>query len=415
MQSRMNSQKNRFSKFNLMQMSGKVLTASSGIKVRIYVAVCATMFMLLSTYIGDYMPHHFGNDELTMKQLHLVELAIGKSKHNVPDNILPVNIGYDRQLTDFFDEYGIPCGVIDVTDRNKLLEFLTKIRESQYAAIALDVFFDGDITADGDSALFACINEMPRLVVPIHSDKCINQAIHFDKFANGDYMINMTSGNFTKYKFGGEDEIPSIAARLYRFADEDSVYFNYDLTDATIILPLSIGINTSYMEDGTKVWYNLGSDLLDIYSDQELSNLVKGKTIVIGDYCINDQHDSYIGSISGPGIIINALHALRMEKTKRNILSVIITSLVYILLAGGLIFNVSISRFFHLKQRPFLNFLLSFVGYGFLLWLLQALQFSLFSEFHDTLFVTLFLSLYSIYCQKLNEKYPFQYSNKVTN
>ncbi len=383
----------------------RFLKLTSGRKARLCVAAVTAIITLILTIICDRIPHSFGNEELTMKKLQLASmLASGKTKP-IPSDILPVNISFDRQLTPVNDEYGIPCGVIDVADHRKLLDFLYRIKDADYAAIAIDIFFDSGMPAEGDTALFKCINEMKRLTVPVHSDGTISPLIDKKLHSNGDYAVNLISNNFSKYNFAGADGIPSMAQTIFNDTHNVMDYKPGIFDNTTMILPLPVLLENSYTEEGDKVWYNLGSDILDVSTDEELRNLVKGKKIIIGDYCMNDIHDSYVGYISGPAIVINALTALEEGKAEINIWSILLTFTVYLVIAWFLIMNLTLWKVIRWNPSPIMNFILSFIGVGAILFLLQLAHFIIFSEFHDTLLATTFLSLYSIYCQKLNEHY----------
>ncbi len=383
----------------------RFLKFTSGRKTRLCVAAVTALITLILTIICDRIPHSFGNEELTMKKLQLASMLTGGKTKPIPSDILPVNISFDRQLTPVNDEYDIPCGVIDVADRHKLLDFLSRIKDADYAAIAIDIFFDSSMPAEGDTALFKCINGMKRLTVPVHSDGTISPLIDKKLHSNGDYAVNLISNNFSKYNFTGGDGIPSMAQTLFNNSHNVKNYKPEIFDNTTMILPLPVSLENSYTEEGDKVWYNLGTDILDVSTDEELRNLVKGKRIIIGDYCMNDIHDSYVGYISGPAIVINALTALEEGKTKINIWSMLLTYIVYFIIAWFLIMNLTLWKVIGWNPRPIMNFILSFIGVGAILFLLQLAHFVIFTEFHDTLLATTFLSLYSIYCQKLNEHY----------
>lgn len=388
-----------------LKMMRAVLKKSSRRCARSIIAVIATILMLLLTIICDRIPYSFGNEEFVMKRMQLSDMLIGKEPKPLPDDILAVNISFDRQLTPAFDEYGLPCGETDVTDRHKLSDFLSIIKDADYKAIALDIFFNAETPAEGDTTLIQQINSMPRLFVPVHSDSHISPLINKEKQADGDYVINMITNNFSKYDFVGSSDKTPFATALYN-AENPGKEAKFGLfRNSTMILPLQIPLKDSYTEDGEKVWYNLGSDLLDISTADEIKHLAKGKTIIIGDYCLNDIHDSYLGVVSGPCILINALTCLRENRNLLNPWSLLITTAIYFLIAYFLIMNLTLWRLIHWEPRPVMNFILSFIGFGFILSLLQMTHFMLFTEFHDTLFVTFFISLYSIYCQKLNKSY----------
>lgn len=380
-----------------------VLSAAASSFGRWATASGVTVALMILTFISDRFPHSFGNEDMSMKKMRLATMIAGHSPRPLDDDILAVNIAYDRQLTPFYDEYGLSCGEIDVTDRHKLAQFLSLASKAPYKAIAIDVFFNESIPAVGDSLLFQLINQMPHVVVPSHAGEAVNPMISTDRLGAADYDVNLMANNFSKYCFMRADGVPSIANRLFDYLGSESAY----CSTSCMILPINVELSAPYdPTTGTKTWYNLGADILDCLEEKEIAQLCKDKIIIIGDYTESDMHDSYIGEVSGPVIHINALSALREGRVRINFWSVILSLAVYFSLSVTMVFGKSIWTLIGWQPSTFLCFILNFFGFETLLSLLQILQFFLFNEFHDTLLVSLFLSGFSIYCQKLNSSDP---------
>ncbi len=390
-------------KERITAIANSVLSAGASRFGRWATTIGSTVVLIILAFICDRYPHSFGNEEMSMKKMRLATLIAGHTPRPLDDDILAVNIAYDRQLTPIYDEYGLPCGEIDVTDREKLTRFLSLAQKTDYKAIAIDVFFNESLPSYGDSALFSLINQMPRIVVPYHSGESVTPMINTERLGAADYDINLMSNNFSKYSFLSTDGMPSIANRLLEYTGGGTA----SRLTPCMILPLETELSAPYHpESGDKTWYNLGVDILDCLSDQETSQLCKDKVIVIGDYTENDIHDSYIGQVSGPAIHINAFLALRNGRDHINPWSALLSIAIYFCICGALVFGKSIWEIIDWHPGTIICFILSFFGFEVLLSLLQILQFYLFNEFHDTFLVSLFLSGFSIYCQKLNTSHP---------
>ena len=48
----------------------------------------------------------------------------------VEHNELYINVAFDKELVPVLDEFGMPKGVSDITDRGKLLQLLTMLKET---------------------------------------------------------------------------------------------------------------------------------------------------------------------------------------------------------------------------------------------------------------------------------------------
>ena len=231
----------------------------------------------------------------------------------LPNDLLLVNIGYDRALEDICDEDGMPLGNIDITDRKKLIDFLAMAQTvGDYKYILMDVRFADDVKTDVDSALWKALSSTDRLILPSHhgmniADKSLEHII-----ANSDYAITILENDFVKYPII-IDAKPSMVWYAYNSQFHDSIHHIAGLTFAeghimrmSIIPNIDILANDFYDNNGEKKVYNLGEDLLD--DSDNMKDLLSGKFIVIGDFVNQDYHSTYRGIMHGPMIHVNVLY-----------------------------------------------------------------------------------------------------------
>ena len=91
-------------------------------------------FVISSSKIG------LGN--LTVIKYSDMILSIFSSEEKAIDNnILLVNVSYDKELAPVYDKYGFPKGNTDITDRSKLTLFLENLQVyNNYKYVLMDIF-----------------------------------------------------------------------------------------------------------------------------------------------------------------------------------------------------------------------------------------------------------------------------------
>ena len=86
------------------------------------------------------------------------------------------------------------------------------------------------------------------------------------------------------------------------------------LVRKSVVLTFDINAKSAYNEEGEKVWYYLGADILENEKERgllyEMPELTKDKYIAIGAFQGDDTHSTYIGSVSGTLINLNAYFSL---------------------------------------------------------------------------------------------------------
>lgn len=399
------------------QISSKLYAAYNSILLllstkaaRFFLAVLVTLFLLLVTWLGDKTTHSFGGEGMIMKSIHLLSLLTDSTAPG-NDKFLNINISYDQQFTPINDEYGMPMGEINVTDRDKLSRFLEMVNHQPYSSIAIDIFFDPALITPADSLLFDKINRMDRVAVVRSAGSMPDDRIDPSKVAISDYNINIYDNSMAKYSFLSSDMHESLALKTYTLATSDKIDFSSPLVQSVLYLFIRYPLNERYRIDGTPNWYNLGCDILDVYDEASISQLIEGKIIIIGDYNVADMHDTYVGQISGPAIVVNAIEALYHKDYRIKVISFLGFTFLYLALSLFMAYGISIEVLWR-KFNPSVRLVLNFINYSIILTAFEILLGIAWHEFHEMMWPALILALYSSFCRDLNTRYPLKIIKK---
>ena len=163
----------------------------------LYSFVTAIVFLLIS-YIVTNVGFTVSGEAGIIKQSNYLMNGILYEDNTVPDSLLFVNVCYDKQLTDVYDEDGFKLGNIDITNRQSLLRFLDILSQrDDYKFIVLDVFFEDGLQTKSDSLLFARIASMERIVVPaMRSSELAFKEVLGEKAYISDYTTTFFGGDY---------------------------------------------------------------------------------------------------------------------------------------------------------------------------------------------------------------------------
>lgn len=332
----------------------------------------------------------------------------GFNKDSIPDDVLLVNVTYDKQLVDYARD-GIPLGQYAITDRKKLLDFLRAAQAADdYKYILLDVIFEKGIESPFDSALFHQIASMQRIVIPVHRDVLLQDTVLYQKAACADYTVTWKDTNFARFKYRWDD-LPSIPLRMYQDLDGKTISkhgFLYTsngwLCQNGLTLQFPIRI-TGDMDVGgyTMMKFNvlqLGADLMALDSIAPIANEIKDKIVVIGDF-YTDIHDTYVGPQAGSIICLNAYYALQrgehilFGKFGLRLIFYILVAFVYFIMALCYLTGVSLSSF---TELLWLKSVISFGGIGLLYWIVAILGYIFFDTVYNLWIPITFFSVLSV-------------------
>lgn len=371
----------------------------------IVISLFNVLVISLLTYVLDNQSRFWGEDLSTFTWIEMMKYKLKKNTTQENNNVLFINVAYDKTLIPAYEDQPPydTLGVIPITDRKKLLDFLTLLQKSNtYAYIFLDVRFEAKHNVpEIDSLLFNKIAKMRNIVVANHSTIKSTPNVISGKMALNDYPKSLFSTNFVRYKFL-HDHQPSMALYAYKeltgkdinqhafgytsdgrlcynnlFVNFSIVDFSKDKQDDVnekkykawynIFMIATSSIRNVNGKKYKEAWYNLGSDILKYNDANQIAILTKDKYIVIGDM-INDTHDTYAGSKSGSLITINAFLSLMAGKHIVSLWLILIMSVIYFLISMSHFKGWSIIPLSN-KRPKFLFFICSFFEYTILLFI----------------------------------------------
>ena len=314
---------------------------------RIYTSLLLALTALVISYFSTNLSFPLSGEKLTLKYWSAFTDWLSYGKERLPsDDVIFINVANDKQLVNVSDEFGIPVGNAAITDRDRLKTLLELIHSSStYKYVLLDVFFEDGYKTDIDSALFATIDKMERIVIARHIDRQLNPEAPGSKAAYADYYTSISETDFSKYRLFYKDG-PSIPLRMYTDITGRTVrrrglwYADGGALSRKVVFPkMFVRIDSPYRTDGQKAYLNLGTDILE-YTEENWPVFFSNKFIVVGSFSGDDVHTTYAGDL--PGSLVNYNVFLSLLKGKHRIpVSLIIVYLLiftvmsYLLLKGG--------------------------------------------------------------------------------
>ena len=346
-------------------------------KIALLFSLCNVVILLTLSYFLNNQPLFTGEDLDQYAWMEWIKNKLGISPDVDSNEALFINVSYDKQLVEKNNEYGLTSGNTDITDRSKLLSFLKLLHKSNtYKYIVLDIRFEkGYNVPETDSALFAKITDMRDIVIANHSDIELADSSLLKKAAISDYYATIIKTNFARYQYK-HDSIESLPLYIYHDLTGNTInkhgWFytcNKRLCYNSLFVHFPIKVWNEYDENLEKNYYNLGSDILDNYSDSDIGELTKGKYVIIGDM-VEDIHDTYSGS--KPGSVITYYSFVELIKGRHyvNIFMLLFVAVLYFLISMSLFETVPILRripFIRETHSRIILFLLDFVEYTLIL------------------------------------------------
>lgn len=375
----------------------------------IALSVLTSTVIIIFTYVMGNIGYPLPGETGALKQITDYKRFLGMQIDNVPDSILLINICYDKALVPY-QENGIPVGKTVITDREKLLQFLTKAKKANnYRYIFLDIFFEEGMNTAYDSALFHAIASMDRIVIPKHDEANLCDSILNPKAANADYATTWQVLTFSRYQYLHNNEA-SVALRMYqdRFGTDIKRHWgglwytdNGRLCQNSSTLLLPVRVTGSLLDDEGQVrernYIHLSADLLDLDRVIPISEQIDDKLIVIGDFK-NDIHTTFLGAQPGSSILLNGYLSLSQGAHLVNWLFMSLLFVIYIVIG---LFYLSWHSFSSLVMNPWISILLSFLSTA-TVFLIIALVASWYDLALNMWVPTTIYSLYDTFMQKYN-------------
>ena len=346
-------------------------------KIALLFSLCNVVILLALSYFLNNQPLFTGEDLDQYAWMEWIKDKLGITPDVDANAALFVNVAYDKQFVDKYDDYGMTIGNSDVTDRSKLLAFLKILHKTgAYKYIILDIRFEkGYNVPEVDSLLFAEILSMRNIVIANHSDIELADSSLIKKAAISDYFATITKTNFARYQYN-YDGVESVPLYAYHELTGNTINkhgwlysCNSRLCYNSLFVHFPIAKWNEYDEQQSKVYYNLGSDILDNYSDSDLKKLTEGKCVIIGNM-VEDVHDTYSGLKPGSVITYYAFQELMRGRHFVNYFMMLFLAILFFLISLSLFeTNPIISRlpFIRNSHSRIIHFMLDFVGYSLVL------------------------------------------------
>lgn len=365
-----------------------------------FINVIVLMFLC---YILNNQPLFTGENLFQYSWIEYLKSIVNNNHHEAQDEAIFINVSYDKKLIELKDEYGFPLGNTPITDRHKLTQLLQMLNTTDsYKYIFIDVNFErGYEDFEADSALIKEITKTKRIVIAKHNGTELIDSSLYNVAALNNYDATIVETNFERYQYSSEG---SLSMPLYAYKDIKGFsinkwgpfYFcNGSLCYNSLFIHFPILNTNEYGENGMKLYYNLGSEILNDYSVKDLANLCDSKYVFIGDM-VEDLHDTYSGIKAGPIITYYALREIMEGKHFVNIVMMFFMMILF--------FIISISLF---KQKTWIDktpwtivtkskivrFFMSFIGYTFVLTITAILFSFIFDRYISIMLPSLYFSI----------------------
>lgn len=347
----------------------------------LWFSLITSMLLLLVCYFTDNIGYSILSGPSVGQRIEQFREFLGIAEDKVPEDYVFINIAYDRELVSVYDEYDLPKGEIDITNREKLNQFISEA--SGYRYMMVDVLLSDAYRSENDSLLIKTIENKKNIAIARSETSDLISYGLLPKAGYTDYSTDILETNFVKYEFSRHRE-PTMPLKAYReITGKDGYksfgpfhFHNRRLSWKSLVLRFPTKLWNESVDGSDmlkeKILLNLGSDILD--TGMDINGLVKDKIVVIGDFTEDDIHDTYIGKIAGPIINMNALEALLRNELEIPWTLVLFLFVVYTVIIYCIIRNVTvINSLFKRIKNAILRYLLSFVGISFSLSIMAAI------------------------------------------
>ncbi|MCK0188916.1 CHASE2 domain-containing protein [Arenibacter sp. F20364] len=317
----------------------------------IKVLVCLIFALNLLRLSYKWTNHNFigGEDENLVLNLNIFLndfFEIESEEDFVMDQAVFINISNDKELINVKDNFGIPIGNRAITDRQKLIALIEAMQDKQKIAF-FDIFFDPAHESAHDSLLNSKLTASKKIIIPsiIRNDSLIEPKFQ-GLIGLSSYDKTLFSNKFVKYTYLQNDSIPSVALLMHHLINDETIekkgnyYFTGDtLCLNSLIIDHPIKSIHKYDNDLNYVYSELGADILDVMTPDEIQALVAEKIVLVGDYDDADFHQTIYGSIPGVIINYNSFLALKQHKHLVQKSQIYFLFMVYFLISMSILFD----------------------------------------------------------------------------
>jgi hypothetical protein len=374
-------------------------------KKRIIFSSISSLLLILLTYFANNSPLFTGESAL---QYYVIQ-SVFDWRHKSVDygDAVFYDVSFDKMLITAISDDGKNdnLGVKAVTDRQKLLRFLILLKKTdKYKHVIVDLVFDKNDRSVYDDSLFYQILQMRDITIANSSNITISDSTLVTQGKTGmiDYYITNANTNFGRWEYMTSESksLPLVVyekinpeKRMKKFGWGRFAFYTIGgrlcqngcfLTfDKSYVEPVFEKLPNQRLATHDN-YINLGSFISEpLYGEQLLLNLTEkqseNKYVVIGNFK-EDQHDTYMGRISGSIIVMRALATLEEGGNRVYLFHELLWFVVFFLINMSILSDKPISRRIPLVRktnRKWIHFLFSIVTFAGILIVCTTLEYLL--------------------------------------
>lgn len=381
-----------------------MVTNSKKLFKLIAVSIIHSLVLVLLTLVLLEMNFTYGDEKFVIKWSTVIKkVVLGIDNKPSRDRLLFINTSYDNMLIDKTDTDGFTIGNQVITDREKLSRLFEIIRKSKssHKYIICDIFFKD--VSPFDSVLYDNMKHVNNAIIPYHygEDGTIEKPIFDINKGFSDY--NVIEGAFLKYSLMQSDTIHSLPLKMYTDI-YNAEYKNSGLISRmngkpsfnTIIIDFKVrdyDIREEFSEN-TYPYVNLG-EFVEL-PDSVVSETMKNRIVVIGNFQDRDIHQTIIGPMHGGMILLNVFLSLENSENIIKPLFLIILFAVYFLISLDIFSEKNIKDRKYVKKisgHKFGKFMVKLLEYLFYLIAASIIIYIFYNIHINILIIALYLKL----------------------
>lgn len=364
-----------------------------GLKIRrrvlVSILIVHSLFLTVFSIYLLNLPYIY-EDELRLIQITsaIKKFIISKEKKPDRNNYLFVNVAWEKQLIDKLDKDGFPVGNQVITNRKTLSRFFARVNKkpNNHKYLVCDINF---IDPSGnDKELQAEFDKLQNYTVSYHKDENdIPQNPIFNVSKSISDYTTFNVDKFIKFKLVQSDSLITTPLKIYqdiyKQKIEQGLFYrlnNHYILNSFIvdfrIWSYDLSENSNYKYD----YINMGD--FQFLPDSAFHKLLKDRIVILGDFELNDIHETIYGNMSGPLILLNTFLAVEKGENKLSIYYLIFIFLSFVLI-NYYVFDINIrfkAQFTHLiAKSPVYNEMLRFFLYLIYFSIVSSISFFIFN------------------------------------
>lgn len=364
-----------------------------GFKVRkrvlILILIFHSLFLSVSSLYLLNLPYIY-EDELRLIQITsaIKKFIISKEKKPKRNRFLFVNVCWEKQLIEKLDNDGFPVGNQAITNRKSLAEFFNRVNQKpdNHKYLICDISFIDP--SENDKELQAEFDKMYNYTVSYHKDENdIPQEPIFNLNKSISDYTTFNVDKFIKFKLVQSDSLITTPLKIYQDIYNEKIEqgFFYKLNNQYIlnsfivdfrIWSYDLSENSSYKYD----YINIGD--FKFLPDSAFHKLLKDRIVVIGDFELNDIHETIYGDMSGPLILLNTFLAVEKGENKLSVNYLIFIFISFVII-NYYVFDINLRFKEHfsklIAKSPIYTEMLRFFLYLFYFCLISSISFFIFN------------------------------------